>query len=298
MTRSWPASMRTSLVATLGRPDWWVLALAGFLIRGGFVVVMLPLFTLPTVAQLSTLLAPTVETLVIGGATPVGAVLGGLVLAAAIVALAIFGLAGAWFDQELTREVAADDDVELGWRPTTLSVTQAFRIRLTAHLPTALALVYATARVVALTYDELLSPGDPTISVVARVLDRAPDVVAVVVLTWLAGETVGALAVRRVAAGATPRQALWRSVRQLLSLRGLATLGATSAAVLVVGLPFLLALGRAWEHLRTYVLDQVDAVPLAAALVLLVGTWILGLSILGAALAWRASAWTVEAALD
>jgi len=104
--------------------------------------------------------------------------------------------------------------------------------------------------------------------------------------------------VRRVAAGAPIRRALVQSAGQLVRPRGLATFVTTSAVLIGIGLPFLLALGRTWEHVRTYVLEQVDPILLAAALVLLVGTWILGLSVLGAGLAWRASAWTVEASKD
>jgi len=288
--------MRASLVATLGRPEWWAMALAAFLIRGGIVLVVVPLVSLPTVAQLSTLLAPTIETFVIGGQTLAGALIGGLALAAALIALGGCGLAGAWFDIALAREVSEDEDLDLPANRARISAAEAFRIRLLAHVPTALALAYAAVRVVALTYDELISPGDPTVSVVARVFDRAPDAIALVIVAWLAGEAVGALAVRRAAAGATTGAAVRRSIRQLASRRGLATLGVTSLILVAIGAPFLLALGRTWEHVRAYVLEQVDVVPLAAALVLLVGTWILGLSVLGAGLAWRASAWTVESA--
>jgi GNAT superfamily N-acetyltransferase len=290
--------MRSSLAATLGRPEWWAMALAAFLVRGGIVVVVLPLVSLPTVAQLSTLLAPAVETVVLGGQTLAGALVGGLALAATLIALGLCGLAGAWFDLALARDAADDEDLELPASRVGISTGQAFRIRLLAHLPTALALVYATYRLVPLAYDELTSPGDATVSVVTRVFDRAPDAVAVVLLAWLAGETVGALAVRHAAAGAPIGRALVHSVRQLLRPRGLATLVVTSAVLVGIGLPFLLALGRTWEHVRTYVLEQVDVVPLVAALVLLVGTWILGLAVLGAGLAWRASAWTVEANRD
>ena len=60
----------------------------------------------------------------------------------------------------------------------------------------------------------------------------------------------------------------------------------------------MLAAGRAWEHLRGYLLDGADVVQLGAALVLLVATWVLGLAILGAGLAWRGTAWTAEVAPD
>lgn len=271
------------------------MALAAFLIRGGIVVVVLPLVSLPTVAQLSTILAPAIETVVLGGQTLAGVLVGGVTLAAALIVLGLCGLGGAWFDLALARDAADDEDLELP-RPVDLSAATAFRLRLVAHLPTALALAYAAVRIVALTYDELTSPGDATVSVVTRVFDRAPEAVALVALAWLVGETVGALAVRRAATGATARRALLESIRQLLRPRGLATLVATSVVILAIAVPFLLALGRTWEHVRTYVLAQVDPVPLVAALVLLVGTWILGLSVLGVGLAWRASAWTLEAA--
>jgi hypothetical protein len=290
--------MRTALLAALGRPEWWAMALAGFLVRGGILLVALPLVSLPTVAQLTTAAAPTIETLVIGGETLTGALVGGLALSGGVIGLVLLGIAGAWFDLALASDAADDEELDLDWHPRHLPAIDALRVRLAAHLPTVLALAYGAIRVVATTYDELLSPTDPTVPVVTRVFDRAPDVIVVVLLAWLVGEAVGALAVRRVAAGTTTRRALVRSMRQVLSPRGLATLGVTTAALIAVAIPFLLALGRTWDHLRAYLLEHVDVVPLGAAVVLLVGTWILGLSILGAALAWRASAWTVEAARD
>lgn len=290
--------MRVSLVATLVRPEWWAMALAAFLIRGGFVLIVLPLISLPSVAAIATAVAPTVESLVIGGETLQGALLGAAGLVVLLGALSAFGLAGAWLDLALAHEVANDEELELDWRPVRESIRQAFVIRLVAHLPTAVALAYAAIRIVAVAYDELLSPGDATVPLVARIFERAPDAAAIVVLAWLAGETVGALAVRRASAGSPTRAALAASIRQVLRLRGLATFGLTTAALVGVGVPFALAVGRAWDHLRTYLLEQVDVLPLAAAMVLLVGTWVLGLSILGAGLAWRASAWTAEVAQD
>jgi len=70
----------------------------------------------------------------------------------------------------------------------------------------------------------------------------------------------------------------------------------TDAVVLGVALLLIAVVGRAAEHVRVYLLDRVDDVSLAAALLLLVTTWVLALAVLGAALAWRATAWTIEAA--
>ena len=272
------------------------MALAAFLVRGGFILVLLPLISLPSVAAIATVVAPTIEALVIGGETLEGALVGAIGIVVVLSALAVLGLAGAWLDLALAREAADDDELELPWRPVRGSIRQAFVLRLTAHLPTALALAYGAIRIVAVTYDELISPGDATVPLVARVVDRAPDAVILVVLAWLVGETVGALAVRRASMGLRTGPALRASIRQLLSRRGMATFGLTSAALIGLGVPFALALGRTWEHLRTYLLEQVPTTPLAAATILLVGTWILGLSMLGAGLAWRSTAWTTEVA--
>ena len=286
--------MWAALVATLGRPSWWAIALAAFLVRGGFLLLLLPIVSLPTTAALTTALAPTLETAYLGRPSLEGMLVALALIGTLLAALTAAGLAGSWLDLALVREAAADEDVELGWAPSSASVVQAFAIRLTAHLPTAAALGYALVRLVTVAYDELTAPGSTDVPVAARVLARAPDAVLATVAAWLAGETIGALATRRVSAGLSAPGALLASVRQLLGARGLATLGLTIAALVAVWVPFLLAAEGAWEHLRGRLLDGADTVDIAAALLLLATTWILGLSVIGVALAWRATAWTAE----
>ena len=286
--------MQSALVATVGHPHWWLLALAAFLVRGGFVLILVPIVSLPSAAGFATAVAPFVGGLIIGGPS-IGGVLVGLVAGlVAIALLAAAGIAGSWLDLALVREAAEDEDVDPGWAPIHDSARLAFGIRLAAHVPTLVALAYGSVRFVVATYEEALSPGDPTLPMAARVVQRAPDAVLVVVAAWLVGEIVGSLAARRAAAGAPIPVALEASARQLLTRRGLATFALTSAVLVALAVPFLLAVGRAWEHLRAYLLDGVDPVHLAAALILLVATWVLGLAILGAGLAWRGLAWTAE----
>lgn len=293
MSASWGTSMRAALVATLAHPEWWALALAAFLVRGGFLVVVLPLVSLPTSASLVTMLAPPLEALILGRPSIEGAVLGTLGASLALGALALLALTGSWLELALVRETAADEELELGWVSRPVSALAAVSLRLAAHLPTLVALVYAGVRLVIATRDELLSPGEPSVGLIARVLLRAPDAVALAVVAWLLGETVGALAARRRAGGEPAREALLRSVRQVLGRKGMLTFVLTSTVLLGFAVPFALAVGRAWEHLGS-ALGQGDApLQMGAALLLLVSTWILGLALLGAALAWRATAWTV-----
>ena len=286
--------MLVSFLAALGRPDWWSIALAGFLVRGGILLALLPILTIPSPAELATALSPTVSELAFGGLRP--SVLLGIV-AVAVVALAILTVAvvaGAWLDRELLRAAAIDDDLELRWSPIDTSLREALSVRLAAHLPTLAALAYATFRLIGATYDELLAPGNVSTSIVLRVASRAPDAIVVVVVAWLLGEAVGGLAVRRLATGSVFLSALRQGARQLVTARGVATLGLLSVGLVAVVAPFLLAVARAWDQLRDVLTAAPDPLLVAAALLVLVASWILGLAVIGAALAWRATAWTCE----
>ncbi len=274
------------------------MALAAFLIRGGCLVIVLPIVSLPTAAAIVTTLSPAVEGLILGKPSLEGAIVGSLILMLVLAGLAAAGLAGAWLDLALVREAAEDEDIDRGWRPAHRSAVQALSIRLTAHVPTLLAAAYGFLRVVAVAYEEFTSPSEAGISINDRVLVRVPDVVLLLVVTWLVGETVGSLAARRAAAGTRPTNALIGAIRQVLSRRGLATLGLTSAVIAGLLVPFIAVASRAWEHLRGYLLGGADIVQLVAALVLLVASWVLGLAILGAGLAWRGTAWTAEVAAE
>ena len=288
--------MLAALVATLERPAWWSIALAAFLVRGGILLVLLPIVDLPTPAALTTALAPTIEAFALGGLTSERLVLVAAVASCLFVVIGGAGLAGAWLDLAQLREAADDEELDLGWAPVHASVRDALSLRLTAHLPTLAIVGYAAVRLVVAAYEELLTPTDTSTSIFLRVAARAPDAVLLVLVTWLLGETVGSLAARRAAAGAGVRKSLWRSIRQLLTGRGLATLGLTTAVVGGVLVPFLVAAGRAWEHLRSVLVEGATILPVGGALLVLVASWILGLAVLGAALAWRTAAWTAEVA--
>ena len=288
--------MRAALVATLGRPAWWSMALAGFLVRGGILVVLLPIVVLPTPAALANLLAPTIEGFALGGLTPERVLLVLAVAATLFVGVGGAGLAGAWLDLQQLREAADDDDLDLRWEPAQPSIRDALTLRLIAHLPTLAVAIYGSVRLVTAAYDEFLSPGDAAMPIVLRVAARAPEAVAVLVAAWLVGETVGSLAARRSAIGHGLLESLAHSIRQIVTSRGLATLALTTLALAATLVPFLLAAGRAWDNLRVALFDYADFVQVAAALLVLVAWWILGLAVIGAVLAWRAAAWTAEVA--
>jgi hypothetical protein len=293
---TWAASMLAALAASVGRPRWWAMALAAFLVRGGIVLVLLPLVSLPSAPAVATLLAPTVEALAIGGQSLEAALVWTLLIAVVVGILAVAAYAGTWLDDALAREAEGAAELELRVSAVPPSTWRTLWIRLLAHLPTFLALGYAAVRIVIVTYQELLAPGNPAVPIALRVLGRAPEAAVVVVIAWLVGEAVGGLGARRAAEGETVAQSVRGAIRDLLGRRGAATFVVTDAVIAGIVLMLVTVVGRAAEHLRVYLFDRVDDVSLAAALLLLVTTWVLGLALLGAALAWRATAWTLEAA--
>jgi hypothetical protein len=292
---TWAATMQAALAATIARPGWWILALAAFLVRGGFVLILLPLVSLPSASALATTFAPSIEAFALSRQSLEGAFLGTIAIAALVGLLGAAGYAGSWFDVALLREDGEADELE--GLPTTQppSSWRAFGLRLAAHLPTVVAMGYAVVRIVIVTYQELLSPGDPAAPIALRVLGRAPDAVVVVTLTWLLGEAVGGLALRRFVEGMTTAQAIRRAIRELVSARRLATFVITDAVVLAFAVLLVAVVGRAVDRVRDDLILAVDAINLSAALLLLASVWVLGLALLGAALAWRATVWTVEA---
>jgi len=291
---SWAANMQAALLAALAKPAWWTLALAAFLARGGFLIITLPIVSIPTTADLMNTFAPTIESLIYGRPS-FESVLAGTVLIGGVF-LVLYGLvfAGSWLDLALLRETTADPELELGWSPANRSATVALAIRLVAHVPTIVAIAYALIRVIGVMYLELTSPGDTATPLAFRVLAQAPDAALAVGITWLVGESVGGLTTRRVAAGEPVAGAFGRSIRQVASVRGLATLAATTAALVALLVPYLLTVAAAWDNVRVALFNGVGVQLTLTALVLMVSTWVLGLALLGALLCWRATAWTVQ----
>ena len=149
MSGSWAASMQASLLAALARPAWWALALAAFLVRGGFLICLLPIVSLPTTAALTNALAPTIEDLIIGGPS-LETVLAGTLAhrGCASWRCTALAFAGSWLDLALLREATSDEELDLGWSPANRSATLALAIRLVAHLPTVVAIGYAGLRII------------------------------------------------------------------------------------------------------------------------------------------------------
>ena len=311
------AALSGALLVTLASPATWSLALAAFLLRGGLLIVALPILVLPTPVGLGNLLAPTLTAFVFGGVSLQLVVMVATVVLAALAWIVAGGILAAILEAEAARIVAAHDEVAPpdGVRPHQLAVaelsegatvrvarrrrTEAARVflaRILAHAPLGVALVWGTARLVAVTYRELTNPADVATPLVWRVLLASPDVVAAIVLTWMIGEALGALAARRVVLANGGILRALRDAGVALARRPLVVLADFWLPTLVLAVaiaPSALAAASAGDVVREAMNAPNDPLELVLAVVLFVSLWVVGLVLTGVICAWRAAVWTV-----
>ena len=281
-------------LAVLEQPRWLLIALAGFLVRGGLLILLVPLVQLPTTAALANLLGPTLVGFVFGGVSPGFLVLVGTVLGAMLAWLTLGGLAGAAMDLGLVRGPAAADDLDGAPRPDRADPGRAAFVRWLAHLPTLAVVVLGAGPLIDAVYQELIHPGDPTLPIVVRIVLRVPAVVGGLAAAWALGELVGGIAVRHLAWGSSIPGSLGRALVSLFRPSGLLVAVLTDvgfAGAIAVGW-FALALG--FDEIRTLVRDGAEPWAIGIGLLLLSIAWLGSLWLLAAATAWRSVAWTFE----
>ena len=296
------AALTGALLATLVNPATWPLALAAFLVRGGIVLVLLPIVVLPTPVGLGTALAPML-TAVAFGSVSTGEVILAVGLWIAVVAWLVLG---GWIAAALEiggiRLVAADEDVRSvasgvtairgGGRPA----VRVLAARLLAFIPLAIVLVLGAIRVVFVAYRELTSPLDVSTPIAVRVVLAAPEVVVAVVAAWMAGEIVGGLAARRIVlegggVRAALRSAVILSVRQPLST--LVRFWLPTGALVLVLVPGALAAASGWAAVDGVLASPPGPAAVFGTVALFVTLWGIGLVLVGVICAWRAAVWTV-----
>lgn len=298
------ATLVASFLIALSRPITWPLGLVGLLIRGGLVLVVAPIVVLPTAVGLANVMAPLIEDVAFGrrpdelAALAVAA--GGVVLAWLIGG----GLIAAAAERELVRAVAADDELAIDGIPRSIPELpgRAWRVvvvRLIAHLPLLLALAWGSIRLVSVAYRELTVPSDVTMPLAVRILAGAPDAVAAIGLAWLVGETIGALAARRIVLlGEGVPRALRGGLARFLRhpARVLGSSALTTAVLAAVIALTAMATNTVWDALRVALAlgeDPFGSVPLVLALGGLFGA---GMVVIALLAAWRSALWTVDLA--
>jgi hypothetical protein len=293
-----------------------LLALAGFLVRGGIVFLAAPALVFPSVIEIANLIL--LKFVAIDG-QPMALVYQSAVVAViAILAwLALAGLVGALVDIWLVRMAL---DGHIGSRrgklelPKKSQVVRIAGIRLACLVPLAVSIVVAAVLVVATTYDELIAPSSAATPVANRVFLDSLGPAALVIVVWLASESIAAIAVRRHILTGT---GIWRSLADAVGQavrRPISTL----ATVLVSYIASFAAVGV--SMLATYTafdwcrVAARNAEPIAVTLGLgafsttrdfrpvvftlaaisMAGAWALALALCGISSAWRSAAFTRE----
>jgi hypothetical protein len=294
--RQWRPVVEGLTVVVLEQPRLWLMALAGFLVRGGAIVFTLPIVVLPSAVGLANFIGPTSVTAAGPAARLLALFAGAMAIGAVWLALAV--LVGSIVDRAMIgahlRALGLRDGEGEQGRLADLVI-----IRLVLLIPLAVAIAWASGRIVDAGYQELILPSNLSTPLLVRVALRATDALGVVAVTWLACEAVAAMAVRRsVIDRSRPATAIRDALRHLVR-HPVSTLATTALTVLVsvLGLiPATFALSASWEAVRVALVE--DGRPLTAALGLagFLAVWLGGLLIAAVLAAWRSAVWTGEMA--
>jgi len=298
------AALIGALLATFRTPATWPLALASFLIRGGIALVLVPIVVLPTTVGIGNVFGPALASIAFGSIS------GGLIGMAVVSALAVLGwlVTGGWLaaalEVEGIRIVADDDGVRSLGRPADEPAsggsaglaTRILAARAVAFIPLAVALAFGTVRVVVVAYRELTSPLDTSTPIVQRVLGETPEVVIAVILAWMVGEMLGAVAARRMVlagdgVGTALRAAIATCLRHPVS--NLVRFWLPNAVLLMVLVVGATAAASAWSAVGDVLAGSADLMAAVAVVVLFVAVWLVGLALIALVSAWRAAVWTV-----
>jgi hypothetical protein len=291
-----------ALLAALGRPSWWILALAGFLVRGGIVLFVVAIVTLPSPLVLSNILGPIITPLYLGGLEPETV----LLVLSVLVGVVLWLVVGGWFagatEVALIREAgqAAHEEGLMARRrdPTGPGLAgRAAAAHLVALIPMALAVGLGSVQIFGVAYRELVNPSDNG-PLIVRIVSAARGPLVAIVVAWILGEIVGGMAVRRIVVdGESVGGAVLRSALDLVRRPAgglLAPLATT--IVLVIDLAAMLTVVMiVWTIVRNRLVRPLDD-PLSTglALVTLGAAWCLALLVTGLIDAWRSVTMTFE----
>ena len=309
--RGWAARTRHAIGFGLAGPDTTVVALAGFLLRGGIVLLLLPSVVLPSVIGVAG--ATGVQAFGINGhPTPWLYWVVALASVGAALYLILAFVAGSLIDVWLIG-TAVDPEGRGTARPRSLPdlgiLLDLAAIRGICAVPVGAAIVWAGSRIYTAAYSELTTPSNLVTPLAVRVVESAADAVLVLALVWLASEVVGAIAVRRLILLDTgvPQSiggALLQLVRRPVST--VATVAVSyGASIVAIGLA-LAATATAFDWSRVAAREGVVAVTIVGttrdfrpvlfvlAAAALCCAWVVALALSGIASAWRSASLTGE----
>lgn len=299
------ATLGLAVAVVVAEPRLWVLGIAGFLLRGGWVVLAVPIWTVPSPVGLTTLIGA--DAIGTGGLSPaLLVIIAGLFVT--LVLVAVVGAVGAaWVDVVAFEHFAHDrETLELrrGSEPVALSpdARRGLIVRLVlvygaALIPAAAALLVVAFAIGQATYQDFLLPGPLDVPLFVRVAGAAAGPLLVLVAFLVLAEALASVGSRallaravglgRDPAGGAPR----RTVGGALRVAALCWL--TTALLVVPGVASTLT---GWAAIRSAFLGP-DALRTLDSAVAAGGVTLTFVSLWGAALVLAGVSSVVRSAL-
>ena len=304
------ARLATAVAVVASQPRLWLLGAAGFLLRGGIVVLIAPIMVVPTQVEIRLLLGnylgtsgftPSFYALLIGAAVFAAVVLVGMVTVLARLELALF------------EAISADERVAAhggDWPPAhaephrraqfaRLITVQVWTViaMLVAAMPLAFAIGEAA-------YREVIRPSSPA-PIFERVVASVTVPLILFVAAFLAIEALSAIISRRLLLGRHSSTGLVRAATSGLGRAVRSPVRTITAALtgwmlaLVALTPVLAMILVTWQPVRRAFLSSVSLAEVLEprtlmAAVVLAGGFLIGLVVTGFVSAVRSAVWTVD----
>ncbi len=315
----WRSDLGSALAVVVGQPYLWLIGALGFTLRGGIVLLTLPIMVLPTQVEVRQALGTNLGStgLTSGFWTLVAA---GSAIAAVLVLVGLFALAR--LELAAFKRLVADPETaeQRAWRTASFAssrggglISRPFLVQaLTVLVLAVFGLPLATA-IGQATLDEILRPSSSA-SIYLRVVGHVGQplllfLIALVVLEMLSARATRHILVRAAGLasdGAARRgspvvafiHAAGRLLRSPLRTLRCAALGWLVSIVILI--PSMWATSVAWQAARasflstTSLVDLLDYPGLVVVAVLLAAVFGSGLLLAGFASALRAGLWSVE----
>lgn len=204
--RSVRGNVALAIAIVIGEPRLWIVGMAGFLFRGGWLALALPIWTLPSPVAVTTLIGA--DAIGTGGITPGLVAVIAVLCALLVLILVVSAVGSAWVDlvafEHFGRE-RETADLRAGRQPVTLSARtrRGLVLRLVslygaAVIPAAIALVVAAIAIAQATYQDFLLPGRLEVPLLLRVAGAAAGPLLALAACLVLAEVIASVATRRL----------------------------------------------------------------------------------------------------
>jgi hypothetical protein len=296
--QDWRAQVGHALAAPVDQPQLWLLGTLSFILRGGLVVLLLPILVLPSQVEVRLMLGGNLGST--GFAPGFWVAVGAATIASTgLVMVVLYALARV--EAAAFARLARDPDLEIAPpADPNARVRDLFVVESLTLIALLLAAVPLAAALGQVTYDEILRPSS-TAPIYDRVLAQVTLPLALLAVALPVVDSISAAVVRRLLIGRSVGSAVSGSIGALVRrpIRFVATAAVAWLILVIVLMATEAALNVAWQATRaaflrtTSIADMLTSIAPLLVAVLLAGVFISGLAVCGYVAAFRNALWTI-----